>query len=753
MKHSKQHSPCLPRAIHLSARLPLNYCAGVSLFILIFQVAVAQMKPQPADPGAADDEVVQMERFVVTTDLGNYAESAASIATKYPISTLETSAAVQVLNRSFLADLNADDLKSTFSYIAGLVHEGQEASSFNMRGFTALGGLNELRVIQIDGLSGLTSRFGSPVTAAVERVEVLKGPASLLYGLATPGGKLNIVTKSPQPVRQFELVGSVGTWWGNTQDLGENLSTSASLDATGPITKDKRLLYRLIVRGDNTDSWRKFSHFENYYVYPSLTYRWNASTQLTIKADIIDEDRVADYMGVVVPLKNQRLTARYDTFYGEPTDYEHERGQAYILQFDHLFANGWKLHIGERSTYSEHNRRHYIIRDLAITTPIQNSTLRRQYARVEDEDRLHYLDAYAVGDIGPESFTHRLLLGFTSSRRWNDAHDISRSVNAPGTLSVYSPAIGVAPYPADGGGARDAIDRQNEYDGYIADHIKLGARWRPSFGIRYSRKNASNADIIRNLHFRGSYHHTTPNAGLVCLVSPNLSVYGSYSESFIPNSLGAFDANDTNNFPPETSYQLEVGVKGEYRERTVNFIFSTYNIVKQNVLEGTGTFTAAGNSISVLDGEQETKGLEFSGSWLPQRNWQIMATLSYIPFAKITETRTVASRGQRLYSVPDWSGSLWTRYNFTSTRLRGLGFGLGASYVGPREASRTARVPIDGRTVVDAAIYYQLKRCNLALNIDNLLDEKYFVGASTNRNSGINPGQPRRLTFSVRFKH
>jgi iron complex outermembrane receptor protein len=310
----------------------------------------------------------------------------------------------------------------------------------------------------------------------------------------------------------------------------------------------------------------------------------------------------------------------------------------------------------------------------------------------------------------------------------------------------------VLPYPADGSGARRAEDKQREYDGYIADHITLGDRWRPSFGLRYSEKHATSTDHIRRLRFAGDYTHATPNAGLVFLARPDLSIYASYSESFTPNSLSSFNAQDSNDFPPETSNQIEAGIKGELLNRKLNFIASAYAITKENVLEGLGTFTARGNPISVLDGEQKTKGLEFSGSWLPLPNWQVMSTLSYVPFAKTTVSQDVTAVGVRLYSAAKWSGSFWTRYNFTSEHLRGLGVGLGTTYVGPRFGSRSQRIPIHGRTLVDAAIYYQIPHYTFAVNIDNALDQKHFVGGATNRNSGINPGAPRRISVSVKFR-
>jgi iron complex outermembrane receptor protein len=216
----------------LRARL----CCVCALLLPALAVRLAaQAAPKPAE------EVVRMEEFKVTSMIGTYAETTSSAVAKIPLDLRDLAQAVQVLNTNFLGDLRALTMDDVYPYIVGLACESNQNTSFQLRGMS-MGTGNSAISTQVDGLPGTSSRYGSPTTANVERVEVLRGPTSVMYGQANPGGLLNMVTKKPKEIRQGLLSVGVATFAGHTSDFGSDVSFINMLDVTGPIDAGKKWL-------------------------------------------------------------------------------------------------------------------------------------------------------------------------------------------------------------------------------------------------------------------------------------------------------------------------------------------------------------------------------------------------------------------------------------------------------------------------------------------------------------------------------
>src|SRR5258708_3916992 len=255
------------------------------------------------------DEIVKLGQFTVNTNLGSYAESS-TFATKTPMKILDVPNTVQVLNASLIADLRAQSLDDLYPYVVGMTRSDTSAAGFTLRGF-AEGGVT-LDNIEVDGLPGITSRFGSPTTENVERVEVIKGPTSVLYGLMNPGGIMNIVTKRPQAAAGYSLSSFVATYAGNQGKFGgrtafgDAVSMTASLDATGPIDHSAHWLYRLVASYEDLRSFRSGVWAHNVNIFPSLTYRWNPDTELTAQVEVVRQHRFSD-SGLAAPFNTVSL--------------------------------------------------------------------------------------------------------------------------------------------------------------------------------------------------------------------------------------------------------------------------------------------------------------------------------------------------------------------------------------------------------------------------------------------------------------
>jgi iron complex outermembrane receptor protein len=237
-------------------------------------------------------------------------------------------------------------------------------------------------------------------------------------------------------------------------------------------------------------------------------------------------------------------------------------------------------------------------------------------------------------------------------------------------------------------------------------------------------------------------------------LSPNVSAYGSYAEGFKPQVPGNVDANDNPHFDPERSEQTEVGVKADLLDGRLSGTVAFYDIKKKNVLVGTGTTSPSGNPIAILSGLQQSKGVEVNVAYLPRPNWQIQAGYTYID-ARVKTSATATIVGALLDNTPHNAASLWTRYNFTQERLKGLGVGFGWVYTGMRQAVVTnvaaSRFQLPSYTRADIGLYYRKGRWDYALNVSNVSDRVYISGAMPGGADRINPGDPRRLSLSIRY--
>ncbi|MDI1335182.1 MAG: TonB-dependent receptor [Lacunisphaera sp.] len=710
------------------------------------------------------NEVVQLETYRVSTALGRYAEENTSAGSKMPIATKNLPATVQIFNASAIKDRVAETLDDIYPYVVGMAREAPISNGFNIRGFTAQSGGTQQN-IQIDNLPGSASRYSSPSTVNVDRVEIVKGPTSVLYGKLNPGGLVNIITKRPKEKHETNISGSVSSYAGTLSSAGEDMSFKASLDQTGPIDAAKHWLYRVIVAGDDVQSWRPYGYFKNYYFYPSLTYRWNEKTSFTLQLEVVREKRQYDNSIPYPPSNNPANLPASRTFYMDKDTPERDSGEVINAFFQHLFANNWKLSVGTRSVFHADGVRAYRINQVfspvVVANPIANSTVKRTFFDRTISREYNFVDANIYGDFGPENFRHTLLFGVNGGVERSDSDFPISGVNASGAnaakalfdfVNYYQPVTGLSPIPAPGTqiAPRRTIVYYYNYGAYVSDRMKFGRHWNVLLGLRHDRQDADSIEVFSQLGKKGKVSATLPTAGLVFEANDAFTFYLSTNRSFRPAPADAnVDENGRVDFPPEKGSQLEFGIKSQLFDKRLIVNFSAYRITKQNVLEATGTFAANGVAISRIQGEQRSEGVELEGIWLPRPNWQIQAGGTYID-AKVTKSSNPVFIGRRMVNVARASGNLWTRYNVPNGALRGFGAGLGVIMQGKRLAgtptTQTSSYMLPGYTRFDTAFYYQMKRYDFALNITNVIDRKYIASSGEN---AVFPAEPRRVTLSA----
>ncbi|WP_415909004.1 TonB-dependent siderophore receptor [Oleiharenicola sp. Vm1] len=739
--------------MHLLVAPPLRRLPLAAGLVLLPSLLRAQ--PAPAAPAAAEPEkIVHLDAYTVTTTLGRYTDTTTTAAMKMPVAQVDLPFSVQVLNRAFLDDVRSSRLEDAFGYVVGLNKQGTNANAFTLRGFSAAG--SNLQSIQVDGLPGPPSRFASPPTVNVERLEVIKGPTSVLYGQANPGGLLNIVTKSPQARAQTSLSVYASTYASGVSGLGDDNSLTTSLDTTGPLDAAGRWLYRVVASYEDKNSFRDYGFERNQYLYPSLTYRWSRDTFVTLKTEYVREDRHADD-GLAVPFLNAALLPARNVSYQAPDARDTDYGESASLAFQTRVLDAWTVRAAYRTTYHTDSRYALETAQGAIVSNATNyrlSTIRPRFRIQENTKRYNFVDANAVGEFTTGRIKHSVILGANGGHEFLDTNRKAFGPQVtPVNLYVSAPD---APgnYALTPSGLQDRRSDFWNYGLYASDVMKFGERFDASLGWRWDKQDSYQLDVIPNEGIKPTESKSLPSLGLVFHPTSAWSIYGSYCEGFKPQAPGNVDANDNPNFPPETSSQVEAGVKLELPQHGLTATVALYDIKKRNVLTSTGKTAPSGNTIANLSGLQESRGVEVSGAWLPKPYWQVQFGYTYID-ATVKTSTTATLPGALLDNTPHHGASLWTRYNVPTGKLKGLGFGFGAVYAGKRQAIitnvATARLELPGYTRADVSAYYRTKHFDYALNVGNVFDRTYLAGAMPGGADRLNPGEPRKITFSVRY--
>ena len=709
---------------------------------------------------ALKENLVQLDTFKVTTSIGTYTESTTSAGSKTPMNMKDLAGTVQVLNAAFIEDKRAQSLEDLYPYIVGMTRESPAASGFTLRGFTNNSTNTLLNNLTTDGLPGGASRFGSPTTANVDRVEVLKGPLSVLYGSMNPGGIINIVTKQPQAVIGNSLTTTLASFAGAQGKHSPGYS--AALDSTGPLDAAKHWLYRFVGYYEEVPTWRQFDWGRNYYFFPSFTYSLDKDTAVTVKVEVWRQHRFS--------IQDQSLVAPFNLIANVPADHsivyqdrdnaEYDRAEVYNLVCSHHFQSEWTMKFNMRTVQHVDGRRLLENNGLVNVLPVTDSAVQQRLRDTWNRRRYAYYDLNLYRDFGPDQFKHTLLLGLAGGY---ETHNFNRWIfkNVTGAnVNVYNPAHGLTIYPAYdpvAGPTQIAISKYYNYAAYVTDQIKLGRQWHASFGIHTEKYDTKYTDLaIRNgtLVNPGKANHSTstvPSLGLVYEPGDALSLYASYSEGFKPSPPQIRDGYN-NGFPPEKSNQTEIGAKADFLDRKLGVLLSIYDITRSNVSEPVPQLFDA-NGVQVYRNlSSVSKGVELSVNYQPAPYFQMQLGYTYDE-AHVSQSAQPTVRGARLANAPRQSANFWTRYNVPAGALLGFGVGIGLIHTGARNGVLSNVPPnmltIPGNTRADLAFYYKWKRYDLALNMTNITDGSYI--GSADASTDVVPGAPRKITVSLHY--
>jgi iron complex outermembrane recepter protein len=648
----------------------------------------------------------------------------ASTATRTDAQIRDIPQSIQVIPRQVIEDQGITQISDVT----------QNISSVSVR--TGFGGSNNDYVIRgFETFDRLRNGFFAPGVdinpSNVERVEVLKGPASVLYGQFEPGGIINFITKQPleRPYYAAEF------------EIGNYDFYKPSFDLSGPITSDNSLLYRLNVAYENSGSFIDFVDREEIQVSPTLTYKIGDSTNLSLSYEFLKSDGTF-YDGL--PIDPVAFDLPRSRFLGEPDDSLERESHLTNLTLEHRFSENWKIRSGLSLQFF--NTQISAFRNEFDGVNPDGRTLLRYFQDSDQRSDAYSLQNDVIGKFKTGPIEHELLVGFEYQRYTQDDYTLYAFAES---IDLFDPVYG-APVPTvfDYGPFRNILRRET-VGFYVQNLISFLPNLKLLIGGRYDFIDAQtvnqNFDLdgqtLLGEQTKESFYDEafSPRIGLVYQPIEPISLYASYSRSFVPSNT--FD-REGELIEPTRGTQYEIGIKTEFLDGNLAATLAAYKITKTNVL----TLDPDGSGFSIPVGEVESEGIELDIAGEPLPGWRIIASL-FFNNTTVTEGDEFSPEGDTLVNAPGEGASLWTTYEIQEGDLQGLGFGVGVFYVGDREARLPNTFVLPSYVRTDAAIFYRRDNWRVGLNFRNLFDKTYYEG------SGIRPGDPFTVlgTISIQF--
>ncbi|OOG82520.1 TonB-dependent siderophore receptor [Pseudomonas sp. A25(2017)] len=656
----------------------------------------------------------------VTQDEG-YTTSQASTASKSDVPIKEEAQSINVVTQQTLADYQVRSLSDAMKFVSGVSQGntlGGSRDSLVKRGF----GTNDDGSILRDGVR---SNLGHNFSATTERVEVLKGPASMLYGALEPGGLVNVISKKPQYTQSTTLSGSAYSEGGGTM----------ALDTTGPLG-DTGLAYRLIAERGHEDYWRNYGVNESTLVAPSvawtgeraslnLSYEYNEYSSPFDRGTVFRNGHPADI--------------DYDKRLDEPWAKSVGIRETATARFEYELSEAWKT----RVTYGWNNDRY----SLSIAQPddLTGNELSRKSngARYDDETRYASWDFMGKQELFGQR--HDLLVGID-----NQVSDQFRGKtyrgDAEGGFDITAPVYGGLAEPSKLNAKQSNLSNKlTSSSVYLKDNWHLDDRWILVFGGRYQHYDQfTTQGVVQGTPVRDDNGDAfVPFLGLVYKATETLSLYGNYSRSFKPNDVVD---KDSRTFQPEEGRSYEVGAKYDPLPG-LNINLALFDIVKKNVVTTV-------DEVSEAAGKVGSQGLELDITGRLAERWDLIGTYAYTHTEILDDPK---DEGHRLADAPKHTASLYLSHHLNVPAEFGAWHaGAGARYVGERAANKANDFWLSSYTVADAFLRWESPvlghKTSLQLNVDNLFDKQYYP-SSTGSELQVSVGEPRtaRLSASVTF--
>ena len=702
----------------------------------------------------------------------SYKNSVSFVGTKTATALKDVPQSINYVTKELILDQGAITVNDVVRNMSG-VNPYSFYNDFSIRGFRATGNRNSGNLV--NGMRTQTSLWRQSSLANIERVEVIKGPASALFGNAAPGGVINRVTKKPLDVARQSVTLTAGSFG----------TTRAYTDLTGPLNDKKTLLYRLNLGYENTDGFRELQGLTSYIVAPSFTYRASEQTQLNIDMTYVNHQGKLD-RGVAVFGDGSLFSRPISATQSAANDYLRENSVNLSFALSHRLAQGLLFNSTYLfSSYDEDLLEHS--QDNAFVKKADGkdnpSLVLMRVTQRQRHFRNNNFNNYLTWDVTTGAMKHKLLVGY----------DHFNTQLAPG--SSYIEAGG---YLLRNGGTAKTFNVKKSSD-YLLDENKNPRTNVPAFDLNSSAGNRYQdiskyiyeskdvkpsdqytngvylqeqltwhklqvllgarmewfTDVTQNKNGSESKTHQhafTPRVGLVYSVVPSTNVYATWIRGFEPQSV-AVQSNPGSGgpFDPVESELWEIGAKGEYLNKRLSVTTALFSLRQKNTLYNAGV--SGQPDLMVPIGEEFSRGVEFdvSGRILPY--WSIMASYAF-NVAEISKApEGTKDLNLQRPGTPRHSANLWTKFIVPTGMLRNLGIGVGLNGVSERKGQVGRRenvVAYPGYALLNLALYYKVQEVQIQVNLNNALNKQYYISGYDRLRSF--PGAPRNINLTINYR-
>jgi catecholate siderophore receptor len=679
----------------------------------------AQGQDKPGDAALPEVNVKGSRELPPT-----YNPPTAVSATKIEAPLRDIPQTVNVVPQTVLRDQGARSMQDVLKSVPGigLSHGDGQRDQVTIRGFTAIADQF------IDGMRDDALYFRD--LSNIEQVEVIKGPASVLYGRGSSGGLVNRITKKPG-IDKSEVSVTFGSWAQRRGefDFARNLS-------------DSGVAFRVTGAIERADSYRDQQFLDREAFSPSLSFKLGKDTKLLLQGEYLSDRRVTDFG--IPAYQGRPVDVPAGTYYGAANardfDYSQARVNAFSFALDHRFSDTLSLRNAFRRYDYSLDRNNTLVgsvNEVALTASLTRGNVRR------DEDG-YFNQTELVQKAKIAGMPHQILYGVEFGKQ--DKSQFFRSQANVATVSLFNPVSPVVPFNATAAPSSDNLGILKTAAAYVQDLVTLSDQWKALVGARYDNFEQETRERIAGRPNLSRTDSTwSPRAGIVYQPTATQSYYASFSKSFQPSAESFPLAANNAQIEPEETTNKEIGAKFDVFDGKASATASVFRLERTNIKS---TDPATNRLIPI--GVQRTDGLEVTFTGELPHGWQVWSGYAYLD-ARVTSSPARDAgqpvQGKRPTLTPKHSANLW----LTKALGNGFGAGAGVNYVADRFANPGNTVTLPGYTTVDAMAYYRAGKIDLTLNLTNLFDRRYTVaghGSSANLNL---PGAPRAVQLTARY--
>lgn len=694
-------------------------------------LAVVLLASLPAIAGADEERSSASARETTTlprvrvedevlVEASRYSAPKITTATKTGTALRDVPQSISVITGDLIRDQSMRSMADAARYVPGITMGQGEGH----RDAPTLRGNSTTADFFVDGVRDDVQYFRDLYNA--DRIEVLKGPNAMIFGRGGGGGVINRVTKAADGRHHGEVAAQVGT--------DDNKRIAADL---GEAVTDKMAL-RLNAMFEDSESYRNFVQIERHGVNPTMAVTVSDRTRVRFSYEYFKDDRTVDRG---VPSRNGRpLDSDESTFFGNPAlSFGEVTVNLAGVTLEHDFSD--TLRLRNHTQYGDYDKLYQNVYPNSAVNAASNVTLDAYRSGTQRENLFNQTDLSWRVSTG--SIAHTLLAGVEVGRQdtQNLRHNSTFGTTPAAVVSIANPVTFAVPL-------FNVPNQNNDVDVklgavYLQDQIALSERLQLIAGVRFDQFDIEVDNRLNGAHFARDDDFVSPRVGVVYEPAKPLSLYASYSVSYLPSSGDQFSSLDATSaaLEPEEFENVEVGLKWDLLP-DVALTAAVYRLDRSNTRAPGAT-----PGTIVLTGEQRSEGVELGVNGAVTENWELIAGYAYQD-AEIARTTSAAPRGRNVALVPEHQLSLWNAYRLTP-KWR---VGLGVIHQGEVYASISNAVTLPSFTRVDGAVFFTFsEHFEAQLNVENLFDEEYFGTAHNDNN--ITPGSPTaaRVMLTTRF--